>query len=104
MIAADYKDVDVGFAYAMWTLETGYGSSDPWLLQNNPAGIIKTDGSGEYQTFANKEEGLRAMFDLLQHYCKRGNVTVSEIRQIWSESDDTNEILQIWRKVLEREK
>lgn len=69
-------NIDPGFAYATWALETGYGTSDLWLSHNNPAGIIKVDGSREYQTYASKEEGLRAMFELIQHYCDNGNCTV----------------------------
>lgn len=93
-------NVDIGFAYATWVLETGYGSSTVWQVHNNPAGIIKLDGSGEYQTYASKEEGLRAMFGLIDHYCKNGNDTISEIREIWSEADDTEKIISIWKNVL----
>lgn len=101
-LAAEFN-VDVGFAYATWALETGYGSSTAWQVYNNPAGIIKIDGSGEYEMYASKEEGLRAMFELIQHYCNKGNCSVSEIREIWSETNDTDDIITIWKEIIEEE-
>lgn len=101
-MAAEFN-IDVGFAYATWALETGYGSSKAWLVHNNPAGIIKVDGSGEYETYASEEEGLRAMFELIKHYCSKGSYTVSGIREIWSESDDTDKIISIWKNMIEEE-
>lgn len=74
-----------------------------WQVHNNPAGIIKIDGSGEYQTYASKEEGLRAMFDLIQHYCNKGNCTVGGIRNIWSEAEDTDKIISIWKNMIKEE-
>lgn len=92
--------IDPYFAYAVWALETGYGTSDLWLLQNNPAGIISTDGSGDYETYASKEEGLKAMFALIRHYCDKGKCTVEEIRDVWSEADDAALLVQIWKEVI----
>lgn len=96
--------IDPYFAYAVWALETGYGTSDLWLLQNNPAGIISTDGSGDYQTYDSKEEGLEAMFDLIRHYCDNGKCTVEEIRGVWSESDDAALVVDIWKEVIKKNK
>lgn len=95
-------NIDPNFAYAIWALETGYGTSDLWIDHNNPAGIIKLDGSGEYQTYASKEEGLRAMFELLNTYCSNGNCTVDGIRNRWSEAEDTQTIIEIWRSAIQK--
>lgn len=102
-IAAAY-DIDIGFAYATWALETGYGTSELWRNYNNPAGIIKLDGSGEYQTYATEEEGLKAMFELIKHYCDSGNCTVEGIRSRWSEAEDTEKIIKIWKELIQEEK
>lgn len=93
-------NIDPNFAYATWALETGYGTSELWINRNNPAGIIKLDGSGEYQTYATREDGLRAMFELLSIYCSNGNCTVGGIRSRWSEADDTDLIISIWKSVI----
>ena len=99
-MAADYPGIDAGFAYATWAFETGHGSSLVWLTNNNPAGIIKTDGSGEYETYASQEDGIRAMFELLKHYCDRGNDSVARIRNVWSESEDIEIIIQMWKEIV----
>lgn len=92
--------IDPYFVYAVWALETAYGTSDLWLFHNNPAGIISTDGSGDYETYDSKEEGLEAMFDLIRHYCDNGKCTVEEIRNVWSESDDAELIVSIWKAII----
>ena len=100
-MATEYENVDPGFAYATWALETGYGTSAVWINHNNPAGIIKLDGSGEYETYASQEDGLRAMFDLIEHYCKKGINTVQGIRSIWAESEESAEqIVAIWKEIM----
>lgn len=99
-VAMDYTNIDPGFAYATWALETGNGTSELWINRNNPAGIIKLDGSGEYQTYASQEDGLRAMFDLIEHYCKKGINTVQGIRSIWAESESAEQIVSIWKEIM----
>ena len=97
---AEKNLIDPYFAYAVWALETGWGTSDLWLLNNNPAGIISTDGSSDYQTYDSKEEGLEAMFALIRNYCDNGKCTVEEIRGVWSESDDADLIVSIWKAII----
>lgn len=95
-MATDYG-IDPSFALATWILETGNGTSDLWLTSNNPAGI--TCGA-DYCKFESQEQGLQAMFTLLRHYVSDLNrCTVKDVREIWSESDDADKILDIMEDI-----
>lgn len=100
-LASDYR-IDPGFALATWILETGWGKSNAWLNSNNPAGITCSTG---YCTYSSKEEGLAAMFDLLQSYTEGSisyigkRTTPESIREAWSEAEDTSKIVELWRAI-----
>lgn len=89
--------IDLGFAYAVWQLETGHGKSEVWLTRNNPAGIRL---NGEYQHFNSVQDGYHAFFGLLENYVANGRTTISEIRDLWSETDDTSLIVTMWNDLL----
>ena len=98
---AEY-DIDPAFALATFILETGWGRSELWINGNNASGIICTYGEcyGEYQMYATKEEGIRAMFDTLQKYIDNlGLTTVDEIRSLWSQTEDSQLILQLMEEI-----
>lgn len=95
-IAIDYG-IDPSFALAIWILETGNGTSDLWLNSNNPAGI--TCGI-DYCSYDTQEQGLRAMFSLLRYYINELNrCTIASVRELWSESDDAEKILDIMEDI-----
>lgn len=82
---------------ATWAFETGWGSSDLWLTQNNPAGI--TCGI-EYCKYGNQEQGLQAMFQLMRYYVSElDRNTVDSVRELWSESKDSGMIVQIMKEI-----
>lgn len=71
------------------------------MLQNNPAGIIKVDGSGKYETYATQEEGLVAMYELIEIYIEHHKLnSISRIRDRWSETEDANLIVEIWSRII----
>lgn len=103
---AEFYGIDPGFALATWGLETGWGSSVLWRSDNNPAGIVC---SGVYCSYESKEDGMAAMFELLQRYIN-GSIeyvgkrnTLVEVRNMWSETDDVDDILDIWKHILKEE-
>lgn len=100
---AEIYQIDPGFALAVWVLETGWGKSSVWLNDNNPAGIIGSDG--DYYAYNSKGEGVCAMFELLNAYTS-GSIsyvgqrnTPEEIRSAWSQTDDVDKIVDIWRLI-----
>ncbi|MFV0382350.1 MAG: glucosaminidase domain-containing protein [Breznakia sp.] len=97
IVATDHKNIDPGFAYATWALETGYGTSDLWTEHNNPAGI---KCGIEYCSYINEEEGYEAMFELLSEYTDCNLLTVDQVRSVWSETEDSEQIVSIWINVL----
>ena len=99
-VAKEYINIDSGFAYATWALETGYGTSNLWINSNNPAGI---KCGVNYCLYGSKEEGYRAMFDLLVSYTNGNLLTVDQVRGRWSESDDSHKIVSIWNEILKGE-
>lgn len=95
-MATDYG-IDASFALATWAWETGWGTSELWLNSNNPAGI--TCGS-EYCSYESQEQGLQAMFQLMRHYINElDRNTVREVRELWSESEDTECIVEIMLQI-----
>lgn len=98
-MATDYG-IDASFALATWAWETGYGSSDLWINHNNPAGI--TSGI-EYCSYDTKGQGIQAMFDLMHYYINELNRnTVASVRELWSESNDAESIVEIMLEINER--
>lgn len=96
---ATYYGIDASFALATWAWETGWGTSELWLTNNNPAGITCDT---EYCAYESKEQGLQAMFALLRHYVSDLNrCTVASVRELWSESDDAQQIVGIMEEIHE---
>ncbi|MEG1266525.1 MAG: glucosaminidase domain-containing protein [Myroides sp.] len=95
--------VDPGFVLATFSLETGYGKSDSWINDNNPGGI--TCGNS-YCAYDNKLMGFDKLAKLLSVYSNGSDefigrkLTVNEVRNIWSETDDSQKIVNIWQEIL----
>lgn len=97
-VAVNYG-IDPSFALATWILETGNGTSELWLTSNNPAGITCGEVYCAYET---QQQGLQAMFALLRHYAGDLNRrTVKDVRELWSESNDADKILDIMEEIHE---
>ncbi|HAH92831.1 MAG TPA: hypothetical protein DCM01_02880 [Dielma fastidiosa] len=95
-MATDYG-IDASFALATWAWETGHGTSELWLTNNNPAGI--TCGT-EYCAYESKEQGLHAMFNLMSYYIRELNrCTVASVRELWSETEDAQQIVEIMEEI-----
>ena len=90
-LAEEYQISPV-YAAAVFVLETGWGSSSAWLNNHNPAGIRCGDRYCKYDTAA---DGLQRMFEVMQDYYTNGLTTVAQQRSLWSESDDTEQIVQL---------
>lgn len=96
-MATDYG-IDASFALATWAWETGWGSSNLWLNSNNPAGIIC---GYEYCSYDTQEQGMQAMFSLMRYYVSELNRnTVASVRELWSESDDAESIVEIMKEII----
>ncbi len=96
-MATDYG-IDASFALATWAWETGWGTSNLWITSNNPAGITCGD---VYCSYDSQDQGLQAMFSLLRYYVnKLGRNTVREVRELWSEADDAESILNIMEEII----
>ena len=95
--------IDPGFTLATFLLETGWGKkSQPWLNGYNPAGITCEDS---YCLYTSPEEGMEEMYKLLKAYTD-GSIsyvgkctTVSEVRSKWSENEDAEMIVTLWRSM-----
>lgn len=53
-VAQNYPQIDIGFAYSVWRLETSNGTSSVWLTKNNPGGI---GGQNNYHSYSSQEDG-----------------------------------------------
>ena len=89
---AEDAGISSAYAAARFALETGWGKSDLWIEYNNPAGI---KCGKKYCRYATPRDGLTAMFDLMADYYTNGLITVAQQSDRWSESDDTETILEI---------
>ncbi|WP_373116437.1 glucosaminidase domain-containing protein [Holdemania massiliensis] len=89
---AEEYNISPVYAAAVFVLETGWGSSSAWLNNHNPAGIRCGDRYCKYDTAA---DGLQRMFEVMQDYYSNGLTTVDQQRSLWSESDDTDTIVQL---------
>ena len=100
-LASEYN-IDPGFALAVFILETGWGESELYQRSNNPAGIVN---NGKYRSYDTRAEGLEDMFKLLRAYAD-GSIeyvgvrnTAEKVRDAWSEAEDLDKILALWRCV-----
>lgn len=95
---AEEYNISPVYAAAVFVLETGWGSSSAWLNKHNPAGIRCGDRYCKYDTAA---DGLQRMFEVMQDYYTNGLTTVDQQRSLWSESDDTDTIVQLMCQLAE---
>lgn len=89
---AEEYNISPVYAAAVFVLETGWGSSSAWLNKHNPAGIRCGD---RYCSYSTATDGLRRMFGVMADYYSNGLTTVDQQRSLWSESDDTEQIVQL---------
>lgn len=109
LVISNEYDLDPGFVLAVFCLESGYGSSGLWIEYHNPAGIKPfTDKEPAiqlndeiYRTYENEDEGVRAMYNLLNIYVSKGRKTPAGVRELWSMTDDADIIVEIWNKIKE---
>lgn len=88
--------IDPNFALATFILETGWGKSNVWQNSNNPAGIK----CGKiYCNYNSKKDGHIAMKNLLSAYVENGLLTIYDVRSVWSEAIDHDDILIIMNKI-----
>lgn len=89
---AEEYNISPVYAAAVFVLESGWGSSSAWLNKHNPAGIRCGD---RYCSYSTATDGLRRMFEVMADYYSNGLTTVDQQRSLWSESDDTEQIVQL---------
>lgn len=95
---AEEYNISPVYAAAVFVLETGWGSSSAWLTKHNPAGIRC---GGRYCSYSTATDGLRRMFEIMADYYSNGLTTVDQQRSLWSESDDTDTIVQLMCQLAE---
>lgn len=95
---AEEYNISPVYAAAVFVLETGWGSSSAWLNKHNPAGIQCGD---RYCSYSTATDGLRRMFGVMADYYSNGLTTVDQQRSLWSESDDTEQIVQLMEQLAE---
>lgn len=95
---AEEYNISPVYAAAVFVLETGWGSSSAWLNKHNPAGIRCGD---RYCSYSTATDGLRRMFEVMRDYYSNGLTTVDQQRSLWSESDDTEQIVQLMEQLAE---
>lgn len=95
---AEEYNISPVYAAAVFVLETGWGSSSAWLNKHNPAGIRCGD---RYCSYSTATDGLRRMFGVMADYYSNGLTTVDQQRSLWSESDDTEQIVQLMEQLTE---
>lgn len=96
-LAEEYQISPV-YAAAVFVPETGWGSSSAWLNKHNPAGIKCGTKYCAYDTAA---DGLRRMFEIMRDYYRNGRTTVEQQRSMWSETEDTDQIVQLMCQLAE---
>ena len=97
---AEEYNISPVYAAAVFVLETGWGSSLAWLNNHNPAGIRCGDRYCKYDTAT---DGMQRMFEIMQDYYNNGLTTVAQQRSLWSESDDTDTIVQLMEQLAKGE-
>lgn len=96
-LAEEYQISPV-YAAAVFVLETGWGSSSAWLNKHNPAGIRCGD---RYCSYSTATDGIERMMEIMADYYSNGLTTVDQQRSLWSESDDTDTIVQLMCQLAE---
>ena len=96
-LAEEYQISPV-YAAAVFVLETGWGSSSAWLNNHNPAGIRCGD---RYCSYSTATDGIERMMEIMADYYSNGLTTVDQQRSLWSESDDTDTIVQLMCQLAE---
>lgn len=100
-VASEFTHIDIGFAYAIHRLETGNGTSELWL-QNNNAGGLK--GKSGYYTYESQEEGYKELFRLLDKYINiYGRRTVKDVSALWCDEEWSYEVVEIWKEINKHE-
>lgn len=91
--------VDPALALATFIQEVGWNGSELWFNAKNAGGIkCFTDActADGYQIYSNEVEGIESMIKHIHIYqTEYGLKTVDEIRNLWSESDDTENVLRL---------
>lgn len=95
---AEEYNISPVYATAVFVLETGWGSSSTWLNKHNPAGIKCGD---RYCSYSTATDGLRRMFGVMADYYSNGLTTVAQQRNLWSEAEDTEQIVQLMCQMAE---
>ncbi|WP_373118123.1 glucosaminidase domain-containing protein [Holdemania massiliensis] len=95
---AEEYNISPVYAAAVFVLETGWGSSLAWLNNHNPAGIRCGD---RYCSYSTATDGLRRMFEVMRDYYSNGLTTVDQQRSLWSEAEDTEQIVQLMIQLAE---
>lgn|GEM_PF-4212194 len=95
---AEEYNISPVYAAAVFVLESGWGSSSAWLNKHNPAGIRC---GTKYCAYDTATDGLRRMFEVMADYYGNGLTTVDQQRSLWSEADDTEQIVQLMEQLAE---
>ncbi len=103
---AEQYSIDPGFVLATFVIETGWGKkSEPWLNGYNPAGIMRGD---LYNRYDSPEQGMEELYKLLRIYTDGSvgyigkRITVKQVRDKWSEAEDTRDVLTVWRAIYDK--
>lgn len=98
-VAQNYPQIDIGFAYSIWRLETSNGTSSVWLTKNNPGGI---GGQKNYHNYSSQEEGFHGLFRLLTKYVNEyGLDTPYAIGCRWDNGDWGEKVVEVWREYID---
>lgn len=95
---AEEYNISPVYATAVFVLETGWGSSSAWLNKHNPAGI---KCGSRYCSYSTASDGIERMMEIMADYYSNGLTTVAQQRSLWSESDDTDLIVQLMEQLAE---
>lgn len=95
---AEEYNISPVYAAAVFVLETGWGSSLAWLNNHNPAGIRCGDRYCKYDTAT---DGMQRMMEIMADYYSNGLTTVDQQRSLWSETEDTDLIVQLMEQLAE---
>lgn len=95
---AEEYNISPVYAAAVFVLESGWGSSSAWLNKHNPAGIRC---GNRYCSYSTATDGLRRMFEVMRDYYSNGLTTVDQQRSLWSEAEDTEQIVQLMIQLAE---
>ena len=97
---AEEYNISPVYAAAVFVLETGWGSSSAWLNKHNPAGIRCGD---RYCSYSTATDGIERMMEIMADYYGNGLTTVAQQRNLWSEADDTEQIVQLMEQLAKGE-